>query len=300
MVDNKARLGKWLELILKMLDGHNYTVSELAGILGTTQRNLYYTLHVLADNGFVVVHHPPYYYLDPRSPFLQELVRITDFTESEALYLHGLLSAVDGSNPEVGMLRRKLVRNYGLHELMDVKFQKKVYNNQAKLDDAIRRRRCVILHDYSSPHSLSVSDRVVEPFMFLGDKTDLRAYELKSKVNKTFKIARIGRVEVVDTPWFNLSQHKEVFTDMFMFSGEERYHVKLRFNLLAHRIMLEEYPHARGLMTQEDDAYWIFEADLVSYIGIARFILGLFNDIEVLEDDGLRIFLRQRVGSMHI
>ena len=105
---------------------------------------------------------------------------------------------------------------------------------------------------------------------------------------------------MVDTPWFNLAQHKEVYTDMFMFSGEEQFHVRLRFDLLAHRIMLEEYPHARNLMTQEDDAHWIFEADLVSYVGIARFILGLFANIEVLEDDGLRLFLKQRISSMII
>ena len=87
---------------------------------------------------------------------------------------------------------------------------------------------------------------------------------------------------------------------MFMFSGEEKHHVKLRFSLLAHRIMLEEYPHSKSLMTQDDSTHWIFEADLVSYIGISRFVLGLFSDIEILEDDGLRQFLRQKISAMSV
>ena len=300
MTENKARFGKWLDLLLAMTDGRNHTVKELAQVLGTTTRNLYYTLNVLSDYGFVVVHENLYYYLDPRSPFFQEIAKTVDFTETEALYIHGLLSAVNDSNAMVGLLRRKVERNYGLRLFMDIKFQHQVYSNQSQLEVAIKQRRCVILHNYSSPHSHSVSDRVIEPFMFLGDKSDIRAYELKSHQNKTFKVSRIGTVEVVDTPWINTSKHKEVYTDMYMFSGEEKHHVKLRFSLLAHRIMLEEYPHSKSLMTQDDSTHWIFEADLVSYIGISRFVLGLFSDIEILEDDGLRQFLRQKISAMSV
>lgn len=300
MTDNRARFGKWLDLILAMIDGQNHTAKELAEVLGTTPRNLYYTLNVLSEYGFVVVHNNPYYYLDPRSPFFREIAKTVDFTETEAMYLHSLLRAVNDTNAMVGLLRRKLERNYALRLFLDVKFQHQVYSNQSQLEVAIKQRRCVILHNYSSPHSHSVSDRVIEPFMFLGDKSDIRAYELKSHLNKTFKVSRIGSVEVVDTPWFNTSKHREAYTDMFMFSGEEKHHVKLRFNLLAQRVMLEEYPHSKSLMTQEDNTHWIFEADLVNYVGISRFVLGLFSDIEILEDEGLRQFLRKKISAMSL
>jgi predicted DNA-binding transcriptional regulator YafY len=300
MLDNKARFGKWLDLILKMLDGQNHTVKELAEVLGTSERNLYYTFSSLKSCGFIVVRNHPYYYIDARSPFLQEILKSTDFTSREAMFIYGLMNAVDDADPMVGMIKRKLLRNYGLNELSDVRFQKRVYENQMKLSRAIKQKRCVILHEYSSPHSLTVSDRVVEPFLFLGDKTDVRAFEINSKVNKTFKVSRIGSVEIVDVPWFNMQYHKAVYTDMFMFSGEEQYHVKLRFDLLAHRIMLEEYPHSRGLMTQDGADHWIFEADLVSYVGIARFVLGLFSNVTVLEDDGLKAFLQQKINGMQL
>lgn len=134
--------------------------------------------------------------------------------------------------------------------------------------------------------------------MFQGAKTDVRAFEIKSKQNKTFKIARIGRVEVVDAPWFNTDRHREVFTDMFMFSGEEQLRVKLRLSLLAHNLMLEEYPRSAPMLSREDDNHWIFEATLVNYVGISRFILGLFDEITILGDEGLRAYVRRKIADM--
>lgn len=288
---------KWLDLITAMTDGQNHTAADLSAVLGTSVRNFYYTLDVLRASGFVVVHEGRYYHLHPRSPFFQSVASAVDFTENEAVYLHGLLTAVEKDNAMASMLKRKLERYYNLSQYTDVRIQRHVYNNVTQLERAMRRRQVVILHGYSSPHSQSVSDRVVEPFAFLGDKNDVRAFEVKSGVNKTFKVARIQSVEIVDTPWFNESKHKEVFTDMFMFAGEEKRRVRLRLDLLARNLMVEEYPHSSALIVPDDPGHWIFEADLVSYIGISRFILGLFDHVEVLEGDGLKAFLNEKIAA---
>lgn len=42
----------------------------------------------------------------------------------------------------------------------------------------------------------------------------------------------------------------------------------------------------------------IFEADLVNYKGIGRFILGLFDHIEILSDDGLKAYIKDSVQAM--
>ena len=278
-----------------MTDGQDHTANELATVLGTSTRNLYYTIGVLRKSGFVIVHEGRYYHIDPRSPFFQSIATAVDFTENEAIYLHGLLTAVEQDNAMASMLKRKLERFYHLAQYTDVRIQRHIYNNVTQLERAIRRKRVVILHGYASPHSQSVADRVVEPFTFLGDKNDVRAFELKSGVNKTFKVSRIQSVEVVDTPWFNESKHKDVYTDMFMFAGEEKHHVRLRFDLLARNLMLEEYPHSSVMITPEAQGKWVFEADLVSYIGIGRFVLGLFDHVEVLEGEGLKDFLNEKM-----
>lgn len=58
---------KWLDLIQAMTDGQNHTANELAEVLGTSVRNLYYTLDVLRESGFEVVHEGRNYHLHPRS-----------------------------------------------------------------------------------------------------------------------------------------------------------------------------------------------------------------------------------------
>lgn len=292
-----STLTKWLDLIRAMTDGQKHNANELAEVLGTSPRNFYYTLDALREAGFVIVHERRYYYIHPHSPFFVSIASAIDFTENEAVYLHGLLSAVEKDNAMASLLKRKIERFYGLKQYTDVRIQRHLYNNVVQIERAMHRKQVAILHGYSSPHSRTVSDRVVEPFAFLGDKTDVRAYEIKSGINKTFKVSRIDHVEVIDTPWFHEIYHKRVFTDMFMFSGEEKHHVRLRFDLLARNLMLEEYPHSSSMISAEDDSHWIFETDLVSYVGIGRFILGLFEHVEVIEDEGLKAFLNDKIAQ---
>lgn len=281
-----------------MLDGRTHSVSELTAVLGTSRRNFYYVLQSLESMGFRVVRENHTYALDRDSHFLQAISNSVDFTEAEAAYLHGKVCEDAEAGALAGTLKRKLERFYHLDTHVDVQERARIVANTEMLGQAMAHKRVVILHGYSSPHSRSVTDRVVEPFLFQGDGNDVRAYELRSKQNKTFKIARIDRVEMVDTPWFHEDSHREVFTDMFMFSGEEQHEVRLRLGLLAHHLMLEEYPHSRSMMVQEDEAHWLFSTRVASYVGIARFILGLYSEIEVLGDDGLQRFLQAKIADM--
>lgn len=300
MTDKTERFERWFELILVMIDGRGHTAKELAGVLGTTLRNLYYVLRRLRNMGFNVVHDRTFYHIDIRSPFLRRIASVIDFTEDEILFLHGRVVAEDADSATAQSVKRKIERFYKLPEYAGVHFRRRLSENTTLLEQAVAGKRVVILHDYSSPHSHTVSDRVVEPFLFYGDKADVRAYELKSRQNKTFKVARIGRVEVVDTPWFNRHKHREVFTDIFMFSGEERLPVKLRLGRLAHHLMLEEYPRSGTLMRREDEEHWIFETDVANYAGIARFILGLFDEVEIVEGDGLKAYVRDKIRRMKL
>lgn len=171
--------------------------------------------------------------------------------------------------------------------------------NYLLLQKAIKERKCVILHNYASSNSLTVRDRYVEPFMFLGEDTDVRAYESESGRNKTFKISRISIVEILDKEWENVSKHKNAFTDMFMYSGEVRHHILLRLDVSSYNCMQEEYPHSIFSLRPDDDTHWLFEADVANYEGVSRFIIGLFDHIEVLGDEDLKHFIREKLKMMN-
>lgn len=295
------RLGRQLQLLLLMIDGRQHTVTELCDVLGTSARNLYYFFDQLREDGFLLKRKNGCYLLDTRSPFFQQIATSVNFSDDEAAYLYKLVDAVKPKTNYAEAVINKLCRFYDIDFVTDKKLQSKTVENVSRLYDAMNRKRVVILCDYSSSHSRTVSNRFVEPFLFLNEQNDIRCYELASHTNKTFKLSRIGEVRIVEElMWSHEYMHKNVYTDLFMFSGENYYHVKLRLGQLARNLLLEEYPRATRMVRQDDERHWLLETDVVSYVGIGRFVLGLAEDIEVLEDEGLRHYLREKVEHMKI
>ena len=190
-------------------------------------------------------------------------------------------------------IRYKLNRFYDFHILDNPALRERVAHCVSVLYDAIKRKRVVKIMDYASPHSDTVSDRVVEPFLLLNDNNDVRCYELSSGENKTFKLSRMRDVVLLDLSWSCESKHKWVFTDIFMFSGEERLPVAVRLDRLAYQVFVEEYPRAAHAVTQEDAAHYVLCTEVVSYRGIGRFVLGLYDHVEVLGDEGFQAYVRE-------
>ena len=92
--------------------------------------------------------------------------------------------------------------------------------------------------------------------------------------------------------------HKKIFTDIFMFSGEERLHVVLRLGQLARNLLVEEFPRAAKWLTPEDETHWLLHIDVANFAGLGRFVLGLAQDVEVVENDDFRNYLREQVEKM--
>lgn len=291
------RFGKELDLILKLSDGSGHTAEELCEVLGTTRRNLYYYFDFLRDYGFELERHKTRYRLLASSPFFEYIAGQVSFSHDEALLLYRLAEIAGKKNPRVESIKNKLLRFYHLQQLTTKEAQSRMADNVATLARAIEEKRVVMLEGYSSPHSGTVSNRLVEPFRFLNDQQDVRCYEIGSDRNKTFKLSRMQRVVLSeDLKWSHEARHREVFTDLFLFSGEQRYHVRLRFGLLAYNLMREEYPQARRYMAPDGDKHWLFETDIVSFLGLGRFCLGLMEDIEIIEGEAFRAFLKEKTA----
>ena len=48
-------------------------------------------------------------------------------------------------------------------------------------------------------------------------------------------------------------------------------------------------------MKQLDKNHWSLQLDVCSYIGVGRFVLGLFDDIEVKGDEGFKEYLKKKL-----
>ena len=51
-------------------------------------------------------------------------------------------------------------------------------------------------------------NQLVEPFGFTNDFIEVWGYDTESKSNKTFKVQRIGEVEITDRSWEYEISHK--------------------------------------------------------------------------------------------
>ena len=289
------KLARELRLLLLLTDNRNYTVSDLCQQVGIERRNLYYYLDFFRLAGFQVVKNRTFYHIDRQSPFFRELLDNINFTRDEAILLRKLLSGAEKDHPLVQHLQQKLDRFYDLRIFTDVKLKAQLVENISTIQRAIEQKQLVKLVNYSSPSSGTVGDRIIEPFQFLGDTINIRGYELSSHKNKTYKLTRLERVELIDLRWSHEKKHREVFTDCFLFSGEHTYHIHLRLGQLSCNLLKEEYPQAAGNLTPYDESHWDLHLDVCDYRGIGRFVLGLWEDIEILGSDVFKAYINEKI-----
>lgn len=154
------------------------------------------------------------------------------------------------------------------------------------------------LVNYNSAHSNSISDRIVMPFAFTTNFEQVWCYEIVSHSVKLFMVSRIGKVKLTDTEWRYEKYHKQGYIDIFRFSGQTKYRVKLVMSVRAANLLMEEYPLSRQHLKLVKGNRWVLETDICNYEGITRFILGLYEDIEILKNEELKDFVRSKIVKM--
>ena len=292
------KLERELNLLLLLTENHNYTVPEICDRVQISRRNFYYYLDFFRLAGFKVEHSKPYYRVSKDSPFFRKIDEVVHFTEDEAITMRRILDKTGDQSIQVERLRRKLDRLYDLQILDNEEMQEQLAHNVTTLYEAIKRQVAVTLVNYSSPHSNTTSNRIVEPFLLMNGNREVRCFELSSGINKTFKLSRMEDVQLLDITWEHQNKHHKIFTDIFMFSDEKQWTVTLLMGRLSSSILLEEYPKARKYLTQQDETHWRLELPVCSFIGIGRFVMGLFEDIEVQGCNEFKEFLNNKINNL--
>ena len=154
-------------------------------------------------------------------------------------------------------------------------------------DHCVGQKRQVILHRYQSGHGGQVRDRRVEPFAFTTNYVQVWCFDPKDSSCKLFKTSRIGSVEILEKEWQHESAHVEAFIDIFRMNGKERTRVQLELGLMAYNLLLEEYPLAERDTRPLDNNRWLLDTEVASMYGVARFVVGLLDDIRIINSPEL-------------
>ena len=279
--------------LMKMLTANvEYSVDDIAERLDMSRRTIYRYIDTFRDAGFVIKKRGNCIRLDKESPHFKDISQLVHFTEEEAVILRRAIESIDDTNLLKQNLKRKLYSVYDSGTLADTIVKGQNSSNVHSLIEAIENHKQVILHNYQSSHS--VRDRIVEPFAFTTNYVNVWCYDIEDNCCKIFKTARIGSVELSDIEWQHCEQHKENFIDIFRMiasSDSELIAVKLKLGRLSYNLLMEEYPLAERYISTLDKDHWLLNTQVANLQGVGRFVIGLMDDIEIIESPELKDYI---------
>ncbi|MDD2513227.1 MAG: WYL domain-containing protein [Proteiniphilum sp.] len=280
---DQPKLERLLRL-MKMLTASNYlTVEEIAGRLSITPRSVYRYIDTFREAGFVIKKKNGCIRLDKSSPYFKDISELIHFTEEEAYILKSAIESIDENNILKQNLKKKLYTVYDYKILAETIVNGRNGRNVRQLVQAMEEHRTVVLKNYSSSHGNDIRDRRVEAFTFTTNYEQVWCYCLEDREVKLFRVSRIGAVEILPDPWQHEAAHKEGYIDIFRMHSRQKLPLKLKMGLRSSSLLLEEFPLAARELKKVSDREWLLETEVCSYEGVGRFVLGLLEDIEIID-----------------
>ena len=283
-----GRILRLLDLMKLLSSNVDYTIKELMDRLDISRRSIFRYLETLRFAGFAVQKKKgtSIHKLLSKSDDSIDLSRLIHLSEEEAYLLHNLLGALSSDCQVMINLEEKLTALFDATSVTEIIGNKVNGENIMRLREAIDKKKQVILVGYESGNTMSISDRLVEPIKFSTNYTDIYAYEVASGKTKTFKISRIRNVSTLLKDWQHEDQHENIDADCFRMTGKEDIPVTLRMTLKAKNLLIEEYPLSAKCITY-DGEWWWFKANVKDLAGVGRFVIGLADQIEIINTNML-------------
>jgi predicted DNA-binding transcriptional regulator YafY len=270
--------------VMKMLTANNsLTVDEIAAKLAISQRSVYRYIDTFRAAGFVIKKTDNFIKLDKSSPYFKDISELIHFSEEEAFILKSAIENIDENNLLKQNLKKKLYTVYSYNILAETIVSGKNGRNVQQLVEAIENKRSVILRNYSSAHGNDIRDRFVEAYAFTTNYVQVWCYCSEEDTNKLFKVSRIGSVEVLPESWQHEVSHQSGCIDIFRMNSCDIKPIKLKLGLRSANLIQEEFPLASKYLSKLSDNEWILETNVCSYDGVGRFVMGLLDDIEIVD-----------------
>lgn len=294
---DQPKFDRLLRLMMMLTGNNTWTIQELASRFELTARSVYRYIDTFREAGFVIKKQGNIYRIDKSSPYFRDISSLVHFTEEEAYILKSAIENIDENNLIKQNLKKKLYTVYNYKILADTIVKGKNAAIVSRLIEAIEEKRQVVLVDYSSANGHDVRDRLVEPISLTTNYIQVWVYEPDSGQNKLFKLSRINEVKILPEQWKYEEMHREGMMDIFRISSPQRLPVKLKLGLRAVNLLREEYPLSEKYLTQLKDNYWMLDTEVCSFEGIGRFVIGLMNEVEIIESQPFALFVTQRIDE---
>lgn len=298
-MSGQTKLQKILELMLYLSNGLRYTRKEISDRFKIDERTVFRYISDLREVGFIIPEAKDgLYYIDHKSQYFKDFSELLHFSKEEAVILQNAIHSINDENLLKQNLVKKLYALYDFDRVPDTIVKPEHSVNIHELIKAIKCKTKVILRGYLSANSKQLRDRVVEPFNFTTNYISIWAYDIEAGCCKIFKNTRISSVQVLKEPWENADKHEVLPTDVFRISSSEQTDIKLKLSVRAVELLREEYPLSEQYITQLDNNQFEFEAPVSNFDGVGRFIMGLSDEIEIVNPQELKEFIKNKAKNI--
>jgi predicted DNA-binding transcriptional regulator YafY len=292
---DQPKIERLLRLMKMLTTNTTYTVDDLAERLSMSRRTIYRYIDTFREAGFVIKKSGDHIRLDKESPHFKDISQLVHFTEEEAVILKRAIESIDDTNLLKQNLKRKLYSVYDNKILADTIVRGSNTDNVHSLIEAIEEQKQVKLCSYRSAHAGAVRNRVVEPFAFTTNYIQIWCYDTEDNTCKLFKLSRIGSVEILDIGWQHKESHIKGVIDIFRMNGTEEHHIKIELGIMARNLLIEEYPLAEKYLMPTNNGKWLLDTTVANYAGVARFVVGLMDDIQIIDSPELEQYIANYV-----
>jgi len=296
-MDDHAKFERILKMLVTLAGIRGLTVNELSERFALSERSVMRYLATLRSAGFVIECIDGAYRIPKLEKPFKAINELLHFSEEEAYILTRAIHSIDDNNLLKSNLINKLYSLYNFDRIVETVVKPENINTVHRLLSAIREKKQVLLRQYRSSHGQLVRDRMVEPFDFTINYTYVWAYEPESRSCKLFKTRRIGEVQILNKQFEHEALHEKEPMDVFRISSKEQIKVILQLSLRAYNLLIEEYPLSEQYITSTDDNYWQFEATVCGFEGVGRFVMGLYDEVKILEPELFKQYIAGKTKS---
>lgn len=283
--------------MLMLSSNVDYTTNELASNLEITERSAFRYIRTFKDSGFTIKKRGCNVHKLMKMPVKEiKLSDLIQLSPEEAHILHTLLMSISGDSQVLVNLEKKLAALFDATSVTEIIGNRTSAENLMRLREAMDEKVQAILKNYESGNTMTVSDRLVEPYGFSTNYCDVYAFEIATGQNKTFKVSRIGYVMPQQTEWEHEDQHEVIEPDCFRMNGKEPIPISLKMTLKAKNLLIEEYPLSQKDVSYED-GFWYLRTTVKDLAGVGRFVIGLADQIDVIESSQLLEYIKNFVAN---
>ncbi|CAH1002432.1 hypothetical protein LEM8419_03311 [Neolewinella maritima] len=253
-----------------------YSVKELAARLDVSQKTVYNYLNLLEVIGYepdVNKHNQYFLPLERRSNLADGL------GVDEAKYLQEMLWQMPDTDHRRNQLLLWLNKQYAIGPVVESLTRYTPSEHRAVLTKAIENKLRVKLINYRDARG-TITTRYVEPVAFQQDYTYVYVYDLDRKDYRQFHLSRISYVELTQQPI--TGEHTQAIPDLFGWTGDGWYNVKLELTSRSKQLLLEDYPAVRPYLTELDKDRFLADLTVRGFQGVGRWVLGLCAEVRVL------------------